>query len=308
MRLRFKLYRGYDEDLMGLYETVGPKGFCALLRESMRIMIRPGYIPKAKPPEHIPPYSGERSTISVEMNLIKAADNDLKDLVSHVKSRKVTQFLKLSLRFYMGRFACLTVLLDTPLETKKVYCVEGEIFLFTGGAPAGETKNKKSADGKPRKLRSVRRDPGVPYMPQGYSWMGQMPFPFPGAPQGEGAQPVYPYPYYPYMPYGYGMPMPQAGMEQMMPQADMENAEQQAKTQVLPAPQEGQPAEVPEEVQDAEPEEIPAEETETTGTKTVESLQEAVPSVPEHVGALPIAEPIGGEDEDDVFSLLENMM
>jgi hypothetical protein len=303
------MYRGYDADLMGLYQTVGPRVFGSLARESMRLLVRPGYIPQTDPPAAVQRYSGEKTSMSVELNILKEEDEDLRELLSHVQERKLGQFIKMSLRFYAGRFTCLSSMLDLELEEKKVYCAGGESFLFLG-TPQGMDRSISAGDRKNTGKKQKKNTAQAQAQPQ-----MQMP------PQMQGYPPYYmPYPYMPYM---YGMPQGNVQGREMpaypypapypyQPQAPAGSADEtkkgrKPKAQVQPEPVETGTEQAPAGTGQAQKPVLPdvtVQKTPEFGKNGVEQL------APDNTGIeISIAEPAGADDdEDELLALLEGMM
>lgn len=125
------LYRSHDDDLLALYETVGLREFGRILKESLRILARPGYIPKHKPPETLRAYVGLAEKMRFRLNVTSEKDIDIAELLSHVKYRKLNQFCKTALRFYLGPNKVLPFLLDIELTPVLSYISTGNIVART---------------------------------------------------------------------------------------------------------------------------------------------------------------------------------
>ena len=115
MKSAIFLHRSHDDDLMALRESVGIREFGNLLKESIRVLARPGYIPKHKPPSELGDYTGEQDTIRVVVNIESAKDTDIEELLSHVKFRRLGAFCKMAMRFYIGPREVMRSMLDIDL-------------------------------------------------------------------------------------------------------------------------------------------------------------------------------------------------
>lgn len=138
------LYRSHDEDLLALYETVGLREFGRLLKESLRILSRPGYKPKHKPPTELIPFTGEKDSIRLKLNVTAEKDADIEELLSHVKNRRLGAFCKMALRFYIGPQNVLASMLDISLTPVLSYIPTGHIVASVQTAkPVRQKRTKK---------------------------------------------------------------------------------------------------------------------------------------------------------------------
>lgn len=125
------LYRSHDEDLLALYETVGIREFGRLLKESLRVLARPDYIPKYRPPSIINPYTGDVQKRRFLISIRAKKDADIEELLSHVKERRMGAFCKMALRFYLGPKDVMSSMLNIRLVSTLSYVPTGYIVAST---------------------------------------------------------------------------------------------------------------------------------------------------------------------------------
>lgn len=145
------LYPKHDADLCGLLNEVGIKSFRDIARDSLRILLRPGYIPKTPIPKFKPMNceSEYEKVMMIPLSLKSEKDADVRELISHIKYRQFNSFIKTALRFYIGAIPTLSCLLDMELiKTIPVYTPNGvivfpsEITNFSGSR-GKSSKQKK---------------------------------------------------------------------------------------------------------------------------------------------------------------------
>ena len=152
MRNTLILYKGYDSDLLGLLEQVGLREWGHLLKESLRILIRPGYTPKHTAPQKVNPYTKEETKIMLNICITGKNDEDIVELLNHVKQKKFGSFCKMALRFYIGRNNTLESMLDISLIPEILIPIYQSQYLI-GNFISPVSAKKRTTRRKPRKTK-----------------------------------------------------------------------------------------------------------------------------------------------------------
>lgn len=123
------LYPTHDTDLCGLLEEVGEKDFRSIAKDSLKMLTRPGYVPKISIPKFKPlPEREHEKVVMVRISIQSEKDEDIRELISHIKPRQFNTFVKTAMRFYIGVIPTLSCLLDMELiKTVPVYTPNGVI-------------------------------------------------------------------------------------------------------------------------------------------------------------------------------------
>lgn len=123
------LYPTHDSDLCGLLKEAGLKGFRDIAKDALRVLTRPGYVPKVVIPEFKPSLEDEYEKVKmVRLSIQSKKDEDIRELISHVKPRQFNGFIKTAMRFYIGVIPTLSCMLDMELiKTVPVYTPNGVI-------------------------------------------------------------------------------------------------------------------------------------------------------------------------------------
>lgn len=150
------LYNKHDTDLIGLLEEVGIKNFRGIIKDALRILTRPGYTPKINIPEY-KPYSGEKERYQVFISIQSEKDEDVRELLTHVKYRQINSFIKMALRFYLGVVPTLSSMLDMELiKTIPVYTPNGIIVLSSNTYNTKNIKKSKKVDTIKKVNKTIR--------------------------------------------------------------------------------------------------------------------------------------------------------
>lgn len=154
------IYLSYqrDPDLVALYKQVGKKQFMQLLKESLRVLIRSGYVPKYKLPidfmlQPLTDVTEQSEYIRICVSLTSYKDEDIAQMMTHVSERKSGLFIKSALRFYIGPVLCLQGFLDIEFQKYLINtCRFTQVFSFGSMIEENDTKKQKKQR-KPRKPR-----------------------------------------------------------------------------------------------------------------------------------------------------------
>lgn len=135
------LKRRRDTGLIRIYLTLGNVEFNKLVRDSLRVLTRPGYIPQVVIPAvdelaEIPEsYDDFPKTIRIQLQL-RSQDKDLADLLDNVDHGSVGSFIRDALSFYVGpTFMFNTKLTGATLDTVPFYTPNG-VIVFSSSAPS----------------------------------------------------------------------------------------------------------------------------------------------------------------------------
>lgn len=123
------LYPTYDTDLCGLLNEAGVKDFRNIAKDALKVLTRPGYVPKTVIPGFKPLTDTEHSKVTtVQLSIQSKKDEDIRELISHIKPRQFNSFVKTAMRFYIGAIPTLSCMLDMELiKTVPVYTPNGVI-------------------------------------------------------------------------------------------------------------------------------------------------------------------------------------
>lgn len=147
MRSVITLYHAHDGDLLALYQTVGLREFGRLLKEALRILARPDYIPKHKPPFPLVPY-GEEKNLRLYLTVKAEKDRDIEELLSHVKYRRLGAFCKMAMRFYLGPRDVMGAMMDIALVPAMTYVPTGYIVASVPAVLPAHTGRRAAVSGR----------------------------------------------------------------------------------------------------------------------------------------------------------------
>lgn len=151
------LYNKHDADLIGLLEEVGIKDFRNICKDSLRILTRPGYIPKVTVPKY-KPYEGEKERFDVFVSIQSLKDADIQELLSHVKYRQFNSFCKMAMRFYLGVIPTMSSMLDMELiKTVPVYTPSGVIVFSNNISAINDRTDKRSHKEKKDTIKKANK-------------------------------------------------------------------------------------------------------------------------------------------------------
>lgn len=119
-----------DKDLFSLYETVGRRDFNTIMKDSLKVLLRPGYTPKTNIPTDFKPYEGSTDPIQIITTVNKREDEDVRQLLSHIEKRQISNFVKYAMRLYIDPMNYLRAMLNLNLiKTAPIYTPSGVIVL-----------------------------------------------------------------------------------------------------------------------------------------------------------------------------------
>lgn len=147
------LYKSYDSDLLGLLDQVGLREWGRLLKESLRVLIRPGYIPKHIAPQKLNPYQKDDTKVMINICITGENDADIIELLNHVKARKFGSFCKMALRFYIGRNNALETMLDVALLPEILIPIYQTQYLVSNVVSVPKKKTIRKRNTKPKKTK-----------------------------------------------------------------------------------------------------------------------------------------------------------
>lgn len=145
------LKRNRDSGLIRLYHTLGAKEFRKVVKDSLRVLTRPGYIPKVIIPTidelvDIPEYKDKSVRLSIKLS---NNDKDVVDLLNNVKLGTIGNFVLDALKFYIGPiFAFNSNLVATEIETVPFYTPNGVIVFANTSSPFMTTTSRESKQQK----------------------------------------------------------------------------------------------------------------------------------------------------------------
>lgn len=137
------LYRQYDSDLILLLNNVGEKSFRNILKDSLRKLIRPYYIPKVdisklsisnnieiKEPKSIVTYS-----------IASKKDSDIFELLKSVRNGQKNNFVKMAMRYHLGVTYVMSAMLNinNPLKSVPIYIPSSSLIQITNQSLKKET-------------------------------------------------------------------------------------------------------------------------------------------------------------------------
>lgn len=124
-----------DADLIEMYHQLGPKLFAKAIKESLRMVVRPGYRSQFFEDIALDPTSEKDFYDAVTINISFNAENDgdLRSLLNNVKSRRMTHFMKMALRYATGPYYILGFhLIGNDAITKEYQ--KKELFFIEGAS------------------------------------------------------------------------------------------------------------------------------------------------------------------------------
>ncbi len=119
------LYRQYDSDLILLLKNVGEKNFRNILKDSLRKLIRPYYIPKVDISNLTIPNNieiKEPKTV-VTYSIASKKDSDIFELLKSVRNGQKNNFVKMAMRYHLGVTYIMSAMLNinNPLKSVPIY-------------------------------------------------------------------------------------------------------------------------------------------------------------------------------------------
>lgn len=142
-----------DPDLVSLYRMVGSKEFTKLMKEALRMAVRPGYKPVTKLPEGFTLQAPENNEdIRVDLCVTSAKDADVEEVLSHVLPRELGLFAKQAMRFSMGAVSVLQAYLDADFTQKIVHNpLPTQVFSIEGAVPTKQKRSSATGVRRPKK-------------------------------------------------------------------------------------------------------------------------------------------------------------
>lgn len=143
----------YDSDLISLYYQVGRKVFVKVMKESLRVLVRADYEPKVAKSLEITPKliekgSEEDKSFSLVVSFASEKDTDILCLISKVKARRLSAFIKNAMRLLMGPYYILGCMLEGEERLNNAY-LDRKLFFVSGGMVATVVAKQD----KPRKVK-----------------------------------------------------------------------------------------------------------------------------------------------------------
>lgn len=138
-----------DPDLVALYNKVGGQEFANLMKDALRSIVRGGYEGKSKLPKGMLLQNNkDYKDVRFVLTITSEKDSDVRELLSHVSDRKLGQFAKQALRFYLGPAVVLSGYLDNAFsQTLEERSTPVQVFAL------GEIKS----EGKRREKKQIKR-------------------------------------------------------------------------------------------------------------------------------------------------------
>lgn len=146
-----------DPDLVALYHKVGKKEFANLIKDSLYAITRIGYKGKTKIPEDLLIQSNEYEDIRFVLTITSQKDKDIEALLLNVKKRRLGQFVKQVLRFYIGPAIVLSGYLENDfIKTFEQKVTPVQVFAIgeLKSEPVVKTIKRKS---KPKAKHTVTK-------------------------------------------------------------------------------------------------------------------------------------------------------
>ena len=149
------LKRNRDSGLLRLYFTLGAKEFRKVVKDSLRVLTRPGYIPKVTIPTlnelaEIPENNDKSISLSIKLS---NNDKDVINLLNNVRLGTIGNFVLDALKFYIGPiFAFNSNLVATEIDTVPFYTPNGVIVFANTSSPFMTVASRES---KQQKIASI---------------------------------------------------------------------------------------------------------------------------------------------------------
>lgn len=126
-----------DSDLVGLYFAVGVKEFNKYIKDALRSTIRHDYVGGIHPRHNMSfELPDDIKSVKIQISLSSENDEDVRNLMKHIKKGKITAFVKSALRFYLGRCYVLGSYLDDEIKIAENI---QPIQVFSLNGASGET-------------------------------------------------------------------------------------------------------------------------------------------------------------------------
>lgn len=145
MRKSIVLSGKRDPDLVALYQKVGSAKFSRIMRDSLRMITREGFVSKEKLPSDFTLTALENSeTVKVDLCITSEKDQDIEELLSHVRKGELGYFVKHSIRIFVGTAVVLQAFLDSEYTAAIASNpVPVQVFSIGGSASARKEKTRK---------------------------------------------------------------------------------------------------------------------------------------------------------------------
>ena len=106
-----------DPDLVEIYNNIGKQSFIRLTKDALRSCIRPNYpICQQIAINQDIKRDTIKKTINVELSITSANDTDICELLQNVKDRQANAFIRMCIRFYIGRVTILQTYLNDNIS------------------------------------------------------------------------------------------------------------------------------------------------------------------------------------------------
>ena len=142
------LYPNFDDDLLDLYETVGKKDFIKITKDALKVLTRPGYIPKVPlPPQTVKHNPELDKPVRILSTISSKNDEDIRQLIDHIKKNQHSAFVKMALRVYLGPIKYFNSKLDIDLiRTNPIYTPSGVIVFPGSTSPVISFKSRQTVE------------------------------------------------------------------------------------------------------------------------------------------------------------------
>lgn len=162
----------HDSDLISLYYQIGRKSFVKIMKEALRVLVRVDYEPKFTKTLNITPYllesdSDENQPFSIVVSFASEKDVDILNLLSNIKPRKMSAFIKNAMRLLIGPYYVLGCMLegDTKLNNayldRKLFFINGSIstpVVIKSEKPRKVKQNKNKVEESKEEISSIKTD------------------------------------------------------------------------------------------------------------------------------------------------------
>lgn len=122
-----------DADLIAVYYQIGAKAFAKAIKESLRMTIRPGYTSEFIEKLSLSPLFDKtiKDSISINISFCAEGDEDIRTLLSKTKTKKMSSFIKMTLRYAIGPYMILGYYLQGDNTLTNIY-QKKELFFIEG--------------------------------------------------------------------------------------------------------------------------------------------------------------------------------
>lgn len=148
--------RWHDSDLVSLYHQIGRKSFIKVMKEALRVLVRVDYEPTFTKSLDISPIiltqeTGEEyQSFSLIVSFASEKDVDILNLLSNIKPRKMSVFIKKAMRFLVGPYYVLGCMLEGDSKLNDAY-LDRKLFFVNGNITTPVVT-------KPEKPRKVKKE------------------------------------------------------------------------------------------------------------------------------------------------------